>query len=103
LFSILEQFEDTLVQEINQEGNYVIANIMHALIEESGGGHFSPLGAYHEETSRFLFLDTARYKFPYVWVRSSDLFAAMKTIDSMSKKSRGFIVISALAIKDEVE
>jgi hypothetical protein len=57
-------------------------------------GHISPLGAYHAASDRFLLLDVARYKYPPVWVKADALFAAMRTNDLVSGKSRGFVMIS---------
>ena len=57
------------------------------------GGHISPLGAYDEKKDRFLILDVARYKYPPVWVKASDLFDAMNTTDaSNGGKTRGYVV-----------
>lgn len=88
-FKSVHAFEKSLSLALTN--SFVIANIFHSAIEESGGGHFSPIGAYHAETRRFLFLDTARYKFPFVWVESETLFNAMKTIDR--DLSRGYLVL----------
>lgn len=46
-----------------------------------GGGHFSPLGAYHASTDSFLVMDVAKYKYPPVWVGADTLYAAMATVD----------------------
>ena len=60
------------------------------------GGHISPLAAYNSKADRFLILDVARYKYPPVWVSTSDLFAAMNTTDSDNdNKTRGFVVVGA--------
>jgi hypothetical protein len=46
---------------------------------------------------KFLLLDVARYKYPPVWVDAAALFAAMRTDDFVSGKTRGFVVVSAAA------
>jgi len=46
-----------------------------------GGGHFSPLVAYHAPTDSFLVMDVAKYKYPPVWVGADTLFTAMATVD----------------------
>lgn len=59
------------------------------------GGHISPLAAYDRETDRFMILDVARYKYPPVWVKTEDLFAAMNTPDSDNdNRSRGYVLVS---------
>ncbi|MGB6297273.1 MAG: phytochelatin synthase family protein, partial [Rivularia sp. (in: cyanobacteria)] len=57
-------------------------------------GHISPLAAYNKETDRFLILDVSRYKYPPVWVKAEDLWKAMNTKDSVSDKTRGFVLVS---------
>ncbi|XP_072045096.1 uncharacterized protein [Amphiura filiformis] len=57
-------------------------------------GHFSPLAAYHAPTDRFLLLDTWMNTVD-VWVKTEDMFAAMKTIDSDTNKYRGFIILES--------
>lgn len=46
-----------------------------------GGGHFSPLGAYHASTDSFLIVDVAKYKYPPVWVAAETLFSSLATVD----------------------
>ena len=55
-------------------------------------GHFSPLGAYHAASDRFLLLDVW-YNAPEVWVKTDDLFTTMQSVDPDSKKFRGFIIL----------
>ncbi len=42
----------------------------------------------------FLILDVSRYKYPPVWVKASELWQAMVTVDSVSGKTRGFVLVS---------
>ena len=57
-------------------------------------GHFSPLAAYHPSTDRFLLLDVwFGPQADDVWVKTEDMYAAMKTIDNDSNKYRGFIIL----------
>ena len=39
----------------------------------TGHGHFSPIGAYHERMDAFLVMDVAKYKYPPVWVPAETL------------------------------
>ena len=57
------------------------------------GGHHSPLAAYHEETDRFLIMDT----WPDTeecWATTESLFRAMDTEDKSTKKRRGFCIVN---------
>jgi hypothetical protein len=60
---------------------------------QTGGGHFSPLAADHQESDRFLLLDVACYKYPPMWVKAEDVWNAMNTIDADAKAGRGFVII----------
>jgi hypothetical protein len=58
------------------------------------GGHISPLAAYDDKTDRFLIMDVARYKYPPVWVKASDIFDAMNTPDAINDgKTRGYVLV----------
>jgi hypothetical protein len=76
------------------DGKYVIANYDRHILHQQGGGHISPVAAYHKGTDRWLILDVARYRYPPVWVKSEDLFKSIKGIDADSNKSRGFVLVS---------
>ena len=76
----------------------MIVNYLRKAINQERGGHISPLAAYDAETDRFLILDVARYKYPPVWVRAEDLFAAMNTTDADNQnRTRGYVLVSKAA------
>ena len=60
----------------------VMINYDRKALNQVGGGHFSPLGAYHPSTDSFLVMDVAKYKYPPVWVGADTLFDAMGTVDN---------------------
>jgi hypothetical protein len=58
------------------------------------------LAAYDEKADRFLILDVARYKYPPLWVTTSDLFEAMNTSDpDNDNKTRGCVLVSAPTVE----
>ena len=59
----------------------VMINYDRKGLGQVGGGHFSPLGAYHSSTDSFLIMDVAKYKYPPVWVGADTLHGAMATVD----------------------
>jgi hypothetical protein len=78
----------------------VIVNYQREAIGEQTGGHISPLAAYDARADRFLILDVARYKYPPVWVKTTDIFDAMNTPDaSNDNKTRGFVLVTAAAVQ----
>lgn len=91
----LEQFRNLTVQNLQQADNYVVVNYLRRSLGQKGGGHISPVVAYHEPSDRFLILDVARYRYDPVWVKAEDLWKAINTEDSTSNKTRGFILVES--------
>jgi hypothetical protein len=78
----------------------VIVNYLRKAMGEETGGHISPLAAYDGKADRFLILDVARYKYPPVWVKTADMFAAMNTPDAVNdNKTRGFVLVTAPSVQ----
>jgi hypothetical protein len=90
----LEEFRDRIVENLKQPDNFVLVNYLRREIAQERGGHISPIAAYNETSDRFLILDVARYKYPPVWVKAEDLWKATATVDSVSGKTRGLILVS---------
>lgn len=92
----LDAFRNKVGQNLKQSGNFVLVNYSRRAIGQEGGGHISPLAAYNADIDRFLILDVSRYKYPSVWVKAKDLWNAINTIDPVSQKTRGVVLISKL-------
>ncbi len=75
----------------------VIVNYHMAVLGQGDDvkGHFSPLGAYHRQTDRFLILDTW-YTTEEPWASTDNLFNAMNTIDQETNSTRGFCVATKI-------
>eukprot|EP00123_Amoebidium_parasiticum_P012050 comp21082_c0_seq1/m.28414 comp21082_c0_seq1/g.28414 ORF comp21082_c0_seq1/g.28414 comp21082_c0_seq1/m.28414 type:complete len:247 (-) comp21082_c0_seq1:431-1171(-) len=86
----LEEFRNSLVNVLLRPDAFVTVNFDRKKLNEEGGGHHSPLGAYHPGTDRFLMLDVARFKYPPHWVTAQQLFDSVKTGEGDDR--RGFIV-----------
>lgn len=96
--SSLDTFRSEAAGYLAQPGHFVLANYFRNTLGQKKGGHFSPLAAYDKDSDRFLILDVARYKYPPVWVKAEELFAAMNTKDSdNADRSRGYVLISRKA------
>ncbi len=94
--SSADDFRKLASSSLGQPGHFVIINYLRKVIGQERGGHISPLGAYDSKADRFLVLDVARYKYPPVWVKTSELFDAMNTQDSDNgNKTRGFVLVTA--------
>lgn len=91
----LDAFRAAARDYLAAKDRFVIVNYLRKAIGQKTGGHISPLAAYDAKADRFLILDVARYKYPPVWVKASDLFEAMNTTDaSNANKTRGYVLIS---------
>jgi len=94
----LDAFRAAASAALETNDHFVIVNYLRKILGQQMGGHISPLAAYDEKTDRFLILDVARYKYPPVWVKASDLFDAMNTTDpSNGGKTRGYVVAAKIA------
>jgi hypothetical protein len=89
----LAEFRKLVMGNLQEADNFVIVNYLRSAMGEEGGGHISPIAAYHQPSDRFLVLDVSRYKYPPVWVKAEQLWQATKTIDSTSKKTRGLVLV----------
>lgn len=91
----LDDFRAMAREHLDRPGHFVIVNYLRKAMRQEVGGHISPLAAYDADTDRFLILDVARYKYPPVWVKAGDLFAAMNTPDaSNGDRTRGFVLVA---------
>ncbi len=90
----LKRFRFLLLQNLSKRNNFLIVNYLRKTIGQERGGHISPIAAYNQRTDRFLILDVSRYKYPPVWVKAIDLWQAIKTTDSDSGKTRGFVSVT---------
>jgi hypothetical protein len=96
------EFRRALTTNLADPRDYIVVNWLRSKIDQEPkdglagalAGHWSPVGAYHEASDRVLVLDVAGYKYPPFWVGVPRLFAAMRTVDADSGKSRGWLEIA---------
>lgn len=69
----------------------VIAAYDRRGLDQTGSGHFSPIGGYHAERDLVLVLDVARFKYPPHWVPAERLWNAMQAIDPATRRPRGWV------------
>lgn len=83
-----------LIHNLKTANDYVIINYKRTILGQKGGGHISPIAAYHKPSDSFLILDVAPNKADWVWVNASLLIKAMRTFDTA--ENRGYVLISEL-------
>ena len=87
-----------MINNLKTAGDYVIVNYLRTSLNQLGGGHISPLGAYHSSSDSFLILDTVPNKDDWVWVKADTLIRAMRTFDTI--ENRGFVLIKEPLINE---
>ncbi len=88
------------VAEPGQQKQFMIVSYSRKILNQTGSGHFSPIGGYCAATDQVLIMDVARFKHPPHWVPLPLLLEATRQLDSDSGKVRGVMMISA---SDELE
>jgi glutathione gamma-glutamylcysteinyltransferase len=71
----------------------VIASYDRGALEQTGAGHFSPIGGYHAAQDLALVLDVARFKYPPHWIGAERLWRAMQPIDPATDRARGWMLL----------
>lgn len=89
----VEQFKKLAIQAVSDPKQAILVNFLRTQLQQRGDGHISPLAAYNSKSDRFLLLDVAKFKYPAVWIKTIDLYQAMKTLDKETGKMRGFVII----------
>lgn len=85
---------DADVQPSRSNGGYfLVASFARSSLGQTGDGHFSPIAAYHPPTDSCLVLDVARFKYSPFWVPVKELYDAMIPADSVTGKSRGWVLM----------
>lgn len=73
--------------------NFIGVNYDRRALGQQGEGHVSPVAAFDEQTDSVLVLDVAMYRYDPVWVQTTNLFAAMTSVDPTSAMSRGWLTL----------
>lgn len=93
--SIEELREDIKNSCSNHEHPMIIASYDRRTLNQTGSGHFSPIGGYNADKDMVLILDVARFKLPAHWTPLETLHEAMQSIDKETGKSRGYMLVSS--------
>lgn len=89
-----ETIKSELIKNLKSKDDYIIVNFNRETLGQVGGGHFSPLGAYDEESDSFLLMDVNPNLTNWFWVKSMDLINSMR-------ESRGYLLIAEAKIHNE--
>ena len=91
----LETFTHAVRQASTTSSSCLILAYARSVLGQTGGGHYSPMGAYHPESNQILILDCARFKYRPHWAPLELVHRAMQVVDEEdTKKPRGYMVMS---------
>eukprot|EP00002_Diphylleia_rotans_P040137 TRINITY_DN9461_c0_g1_i3.p1 TRINITY_DN9461_c0_g1~~TRINITY_DN9461_c0_g1_i3.p1 ORF type:complete len:489 (+),score=67.39 TRINITY_DN9461_c0_g1_i3:68-1534(+) len=89
-----EQFRQHVIEATTKERVHLVTSFSRKALGQTGDGHFSPIGAYHN-SDQVLVLDVARFKYPPYWCNLTDLWLAMRQVDAKTGRSRGYFLVDA--------
>jgi len=87
-----KKIKQDLLRNLKHPDDYVIINYKRGILGQAGGGHISPVAAYHQASDSFLIMDVTPNKADWIWVKSALLFSAMRTFDTV--ENRGYLLVS---------
>jgi len=99
----LEQLRST-VKEACSSGSHthIIVSYSRRDVNQTGDGHFSPIGGYSAEKDAVLILDTARFKYPPHWLPLESVYNAMASLDPVTRQPRGYMMLGMHPRMDSV-
>lgn len=77
----VEDFRNLVKDVVRHTDQVLVVTYSRECLEQTGDGHFSPIGGYNAQRDLVLIMDTARFKYPPHWVSLSMLFNAMQELD----------------------
>ncbi|KAI8378062.1 Phytochelatin synthase-domain-containing protein [Radiomyces spectabilis] len=89
-----EEFKQDVADVTARSDQFMVISFSRKTLQQTGDGHFSPIGAYNPENDMVLVLDTARYKYPSYWCDIKTLYESMKPIDKETGRPRGYFLLS---------
>jgi hypothetical protein len=88
------KFREDVKEVCKSSEKKLVISYNRSTLLQTGTGHFSPIGGYHEKSDHVLILDVARFKYPPHWVPLPLLVKSMSTIDPATGLTRGYVVMS---------
>ncbi|KAJ2725171.1 hypothetical protein GGI07_001433 [Coemansia sp. Benny D115] len=96
-----EEFLRDIKYVTQRDDVFMVVSFARATLDQTGDGHFSPIGAYHPESNQALVLDSARYKYPSWFCDIDRLYDALQPVDLETNLPRGYFLISRLDTQED--
>jgi len=92
----VESFRERVRSLVRTNESFLTVSYSRKVLNQTGDGHWSPIGGYDVTSDMVLILDQARFKYNAHWVPLVDLYRAMDTVDKDTKRKRGFFELRAI-------
>ncbi|KAF0695599.1 Aste57867_13639 [Aphanomyces stellatus] len=89
----LDVFRTVVRASCATSSEVLVVNYSRKTFEQTGDGHFSPIGGYNAASDMVLLMDVARFKYPPHWVSLPLLLQSMQQIDASSGLPRGYVLL----------
>ncbi|KAJ2707639.1 hypothetical protein FB645_000616 [Coemansia sp. IMI 203386] len=89
-----EEFLRDIKYVTQRDDVFMVVSFYRPALNQTGDGHFSPVGAYHPGTNQVLVLDSARYKYPSWFCDVDRLYDALQQKDVETGLPRGYFLIA---------
>ncbi|KAJ3274323.1 hypothetical protein HDV01_003167 [Terramyces sp. JEL0728] len=89
-----KEFINDLKKVTSSLDTHMVVSFSRKTLNQTGDGHFSPVGAYCPSSNQVLVMDTARFKYPSYFVDAKLLYEAMNPIDVTTGLPRGYFVLT---------
>lgn len=89
----IEQFEADLKATCSSRDQIMVVSYARKALNQTGDGHFSPIGAYYAANKMALVMDVARFKYPAYWVPLDMLYRSLHPRDPVTHEPRGYSLL----------
>ncbi|ORX91825.1 Phytochelatin-domain-containing protein [Basidiobolus meristosporus CBS 931.73] len=90
-----EEFVEDVKRVSSSGDEHMVVSFSRKTLQQTGDGHFSPLGGYNIDRKLALVLDVARFKYPCYYAPIEMLYESLKPIDKSTGQSRGYFLLKA--------
>lgn len=90
----LTAFRRDIALSCKSSDKFLVVSYDRKVLSQTGSGHFSPIGAFDQESDKVLILDVARFKYPPHWVQLELLWNAMRSLDKATHLPRGWVILT---------
>ncbi|KAJ3141333.1 hypothetical protein HDU90_007360 [Geranomyces variabilis] len=88
-----ESFLRVIERTSREPNEFLVVSYDRGTLNQTGSGHFSPVGGYNAAEKMVLILDVARFKYPAYWVPVDLLWQSLAPLDPATGKPRGYVVL----------